>query len=84
MLERSFVTKNFQCALDFMVAAGAVAESRGHHPDLHLTSYRNVRVVVYSHGLSALTGTQSWAVGLFLCLSVCLTAFIFLALLRPF
>ena len=54
-LERSFVTKNFQAALDFVTAAGAVAEARGHHPDLHITGYRNVRVVIYSHGLSALT-----------------------------
>ena len=54
-LSRSFICKNFQCALDFVAAAGTVAEQHGHHPDLHITGYRNVRVVVYSHGLSALT-----------------------------
>lgn len=38
-----------------LLAAGRIAEERGHHPDLHLTSYRNMSIVVYSHGLSALT-----------------------------
>ena len=54
-LERSFIALNFQSALDFVAAAGAVAEQRNHHPDLHITGYRNVRIVVYSHGLSGLT-----------------------------
>ena len=54
-LQREFVCKNFVAALDFITAAGAIAEERGHHPDFHLTGYRNVRVVVYSHGVSALT-----------------------------
>ena len=35
-----------QGALDFIVKAGAVAEEEGHHPDLHLEEYRNVRVQV--------------------------------------
>ena len=43
-LSRKFTAKNFQAALDFVVAAGAVAERVGHHPDLHITSYKNVEV----------------------------------------
>ena len=54
-LERRFVTKNFQAALDFINGAGAVAERRNHHPDLSITGYNNVHVVVFSHGLSGLT-----------------------------
>lgn len=54
-LSRTFATKNFQAALDFVAAAGAIAEARGHHPDLHITGYRNVKVVVYTHSLSGLT-----------------------------
>ena len=54
-LRRTFVSKGFQSALDFLVAAGGAAEARGHHPDLHLTGYRNVSIVVYTHFLKGLT-----------------------------
>ena len=48
-IRRDFVAKGFQPALDFVVGAGAAAEARGHHPDLHLTSYRNVSVGMCQH-----------------------------------
>lgn len=54
-LSRKFVTKNFQCALDFIASCGIVAETFGHHPDLHLSNYRNVEVVVYSHTQGGIT-----------------------------
>ena len=54
-LVRSFTCKNFQVCLDFIQAAGAVAEARGHHPDFHLTGYRNMDVVIFSHSLKAIT-----------------------------
>lgn len=54
-LEREFKTKNFQTALDFVNHAGAVAENRGHHPDLSIFGYNNVKVVIYSHGTNSLT-----------------------------
>jgi 4a-hydroxytetrahydrobiopterin dehydratase len=43
-ISRSFVAKNFLAALDFFRHVGAVAEEANHHPDLHLTGYRNVEV----------------------------------------
>jgi len=54
-LERSFVAKNFQAALDFVNAVGVIAEREGHHPDLHITSYRTVTVQMYTHSLNGLT-----------------------------
>ena len=54
-LEREFKTKNFQCALDFVNHAGKVCEDRGHHADLAIFSYNNVRVSIYSHGTNSLT-----------------------------
>ena len=54
-LVRAFTAKHFQAALDFVNAAGAAAERQGHHPDFHLTSWREVRVVVYTHAVSGLT-----------------------------
>ena len=56
-LSREFVCRNFLAAIDFMNKAAAVAE-RGdiyHHPDLHLTTYRTIRVVVYTFSVSSLT-----------------------------
>lgn len=43
-LVRRFVAKNFKVSMDFLNLAAEVAESFGHHPDFHLTSYRNVEV----------------------------------------
>ena len=54
-LVRSFTCKHFQAALDFIQAGGAIAERRGHHPDFHLTSYKNVDVVIYTHSLGGIT-----------------------------
>jgi len=54
-LRRKFVAKGFTPALDFLGKAGAVAEEIGHHPDFHLTGYRNVEIVVFTHSLSGLT-----------------------------
>ena len=43
-ISRSFVAKNFLAALAFFKEVGVIAEEANHHPDLHLTSYRNVEV----------------------------------------
>ena len=53
-LSRSFVCRNFTAALDYLNRAGAVAEAQGHHPDLHITAYRTVTVVVYTHSTGGL------------------------------
>ena len=55
MLSRTFVAKNFKCALAFVDACGELAEKVGHHPDLHITSYRTVTVDVYTHKVNGLT-----------------------------
>lgn len=57
-LSRKFTAKSFQCALDAMNAIGAIAEREGHHPDLHITSYREVEVVLFTHKLSGVTGND--------------------------
>ena len=54
-ISRSFVAKNFQCALDAINKMGSIAERENHHPDFHLTSYRNVEVVIYTHGVGGVT-----------------------------
>mmetsp|Transcript_7133 Transcript_7133/g.10624 ORF Transcript_7133/g.10624 Transcript_7133/m.10624 type:complete len:128 (+) Transcript_7133:30-413(+) len=54
-LSRVFIAKNFTAAMDFLNQAAAVAESMGHHPDMHLTSYRQVEIVLYTHSVGGLT-----------------------------
>jgi 4a-hydroxytetrahydrobiopterin dehydratase len=53
-ISRTFTCRNFQAALAWVVAAGEIAEAQGHHPDLHITSYRQVQVVVYTHSIGGL------------------------------
>ncbi|KAG1661785.1 hypothetical protein FOA52_003706 [Chlamydomonas sp. UWO 241] len=54
-MSRRFTAKSFSSALAFFNAAGEVAEAEGHHPDLHLTNYRDVEVVVTTHAAGGLT-----------------------------
>lgn len=52
---RDWVAKHFAAALAFLNAVGAVAEEEQHHPDLHLASYRNVRIEIWTHAVGGLT-----------------------------
>eukprot|EP00522_Entomoneis_paludosa_P013163 CAMPEP_0172451896 /NCGR_PEP_ID=MMETSP1065-20121228/9730_1 /TAXON_ID=265537 /ORGANISM="Amphiprora paludosa, Strain CCMP125" /LENGTH=128 /DNA_ID=CAMNT_0013203867 /DNA_START=168 /DNA_END=554 /DNA_ORIENTATION=+ len=54
-LEKTFVARNFQAALNALNDMGKVAEEQNHHPDFHLTEYRTVRIVVWTHKLQGLT-----------------------------
>mmetsp|Transcript_3525 Transcript_3525/g.7702 ORF Transcript_3525/g.7702 Transcript_3525/m.7702 type:complete len:148 (+) Transcript_3525:131-574(+) len=54
-LSRKFTAKNFQAALNAINDIGTVAEIENHHPDLHLTSYRDVEVEIFTHKLNGLT-----------------------------
>ncbi len=46
---KSWNCKNFVKSLAFCNRIGDLAEAEGHHPDLHLTGYRHVRVVLTTH-----------------------------------
>jgi 4a-hydroxytetrahydrobiopterin dehydratase len=54
-IRREWSAKDFTTALDFFGRIAAVAEAEGHHPDLHLTDYRNVAVELWTHALGALS-----------------------------
>jgi 4a-hydroxytetrahydrobiopterin dehydratase len=54
-ISRSFTAKNWQCAVDFVNALSAIAEEEGHHPDVHLTNYRDVRVTASTHAIGGLS-----------------------------
>jgi len=54
-IERKWVFKNFVKAIDFINRIGELAETEQHHPDLHLTGYRNVKVVLTTHAIGGLS-----------------------------
>ena len=55
MISRKWNLKNFERALDFINAAGKIAEQEQHHPDLHLTGYRHVRIDLTTHAIGGLS-----------------------------
>ena len=47
--------KNFVESLSLLNSIGQLAEQEQHHPDLHLTGYRNVRIVLTTHAIGGLS-----------------------------
>lgn len=54
-LRRRWSFADFLGALDFVNRVAEVAEREGHHPDVHLTSYRELELVVYTHAVGGLS-----------------------------
>ncbi|MHB1425953.1 MAG: 4a-hydroxytetrahydrobiopterin dehydratase [Gemmataceae bacterium] len=54
-IRRQWRVKDFATALDFFARVGQVAETEEHHPDLHLTGYRNVAIELTTHAVGGLT-----------------------------
>jgi 4a-hydroxytetrahydrobiopterin dehydratase len=54
-LRREWRVKDFATALDFFNRVGQVAEAEDHHPDLHLSGYRNVAIELSTHAVGGLT-----------------------------
>lgn len=54
-VRREWRMQNFVHALNFLNQVGQLAEQEGHHPDLHLTGYRNVAIVISTHAVGGLT-----------------------------
>jgi len=46
---------DFPAAVEFIHAVAQTAESEGHHPDLHLTKYRNLSVELSTHAIGGLS-----------------------------
>jgi 4a-hydroxytetrahydrobiopterin dehydratase len=54
-IRREWRVRDFVAGLDFFQRVGQVAEEEGHHPDLHLTGYRNVAIEIYTHAIGGLS-----------------------------
>jgi 4a-hydroxytetrahydrobiopterin dehydratase len=53
-LERTYPFKDFVQALEFANAVGGIAETEGHHPDLHI-AWGKCRVEIWTHKIQGLT-----------------------------
>jgi 4a-hydroxytetrahydrobiopterin dehydratase len=54
-IQRSWTLKNFQSGIDFFNRLAQVAEQQQHHPDLHLTGYRQVTIELWTHAIGGLS-----------------------------
>jgi 4a-hydroxytetrahydrobiopterin dehydratase len=54
-LFRDYAVKNFSAAVDLINKVATVAEEENHHPDLHLTGYRRLRIDLTTHAINGLS-----------------------------
>lgn len=54
-IRRDWRVKNFLAGMNFFKAVAQLAESEGHHPDLHLEGYRNVWIELWTHAIGGLS-----------------------------
>ena len=54
-IKKEFLFKDFKTALDFVNRAGEIAEEEGHHPDIHLVSYKKVIIELSTHSIGGLS-----------------------------
>lgn len=47
--------KDYNEAIDYMNKIGKIANERNHHPDLHLTTFKHLEMVIYTFSLKGLT-----------------------------
>lgn len=54
-IRKEWVVKNFMAGMRFFNEVAEVAESEGHHPDLHIVGYRNVSIEIWTHAIGGLS-----------------------------
>lgn len=54
-LVRKFKTRNFISAMNCIKEVATISELNNHHPDIHLTSWNNVEIVLWTHTVNGLT-----------------------------
>ncbi|MCR9296868.1 MAG: 4a-hydroxytetrahydrobiopterin dehydratase [bacterium] len=55
MISKRWKLKNFVQAMKLLNSAAEVAEGDQHHPDLHLTGYRQVQIDLTTHAIGGLS-----------------------------
>jgi len=55
MIYREFIFHDFMAAIDMIDQVAIIAEDEKHHPDIHLTQYRNLRIGLTTHDVGGLS-----------------------------
>lgn len=55
LISRQIRMRNFMNAIKLFNDIAQVAEAENHHPDLHLTGYRNVSIEINTHSVKGIT-----------------------------
>ncbi len=55
IIYREYVLRDFDAAVDLIVLIAKTAGDLKHHPDVHLTQYRNLRIATTTHDSGGLT-----------------------------
>ena len=55
-IHRTIVCKNFMAAIRLINKISKMAEKMNHHPDLHLTHYKQLKIVLTTHSEGKVTG----------------------------
>jgi len=54
-IRKDWVVKDFTTAIEFFQKVADIANAEDHHPDLHLTGYRNVAIELSTHAIDGLS-----------------------------
>ena len=54
-IRKDWTVKHFVAGMDFFNHVMRVAEEDGHHPDIHLSGYRNVWIELWTHAIGGLS-----------------------------
>lgn len=54
-IRKEFLFRDFKEALGFVNKIGEIAEREGHHPDIHLVSYKKVVIEFSTHSIGGLS-----------------------------
>ena len=54
-ISREWIVRNFKEAINFIGLVAVQAENENHHPDIHLMSYRVVRIELSTHAIKGLS-----------------------------
>jgi 4a-hydroxytetrahydrobiopterin dehydratase len=54
-IRRQWRVKDFMTAIDFFDRVAQLADGEDHHPDLHVTGYRNVAIELSTHAIGGLS-----------------------------
>ena len=54
-IRKDWTVKNFLAGMAFFEKVAEIAEADGHHPDIHLESYKNVSIELWTHAIGGLS-----------------------------